>query len=139
MLHTRSPVQTQRLSVGGTSARDAVRTRPHSFNAAVAGKCSGTICRIPVRPFVDIVKEKSRHSIWWLVTLPRTTPRPSQRTKRMGREIDALYDEMKAAQVSGFRHPKTANAFLGLRGGGAGVGAQAAIACRAPIEVRPFH
>jgi hypothetical protein len=39
------------------SARDGERT-PHSFNAATARKYFRTICRIPVRPFDEQLKEK---------------------------------------------------------------------------------
>ena len=164
-------------------ARDAVQTRPHSFNAAAAGRFLGTICRIPVPPFVDIVKAgrpaRSKTDTrgvmaQYLVAIyrPKNYDPAVSEDEAMDREIDALNDEMKAAGVRVFvggLQPESSARSLRLQPAGkvlitdgpyaetkehiggfwvleaAGLdeavawGRKAAVACRASVEVRPFH
>jgi hypothetical protein len=144
---------------------------------------SWTICRISVRPFVDIVNagQPARPKTvtgevmtQYLVAIyhPDDYDPSVAEDEAMSRGIDALNDEMKAAGVRifvGGLHPASSAKSLRAQPdgevritdgpyletkehvGGFWVleaadldealawGRKAAVACRAPVEVRPFH
>jgi hypothetical protein len=171
VLHTRSPVQTQRLSVGGTPARDGVRPvrtpstqqRPENFLDDLSN--SGPAVRL---------FSKGEVTTQYLVAIyrPENYDPAVSEDEAMGREIDALNDEMKAAGVRVFvggLQPESSARSLRLQPAGKVLitdgpyaetkehiggfwvleaadldealawGRKAAVACRASVEVRPFH
>jgi hypothetical protein len=146
-------------------------------------KISWTICRIPVRPFVYVVKAgqpagpktvTGEVMTQYLVAIhhPDDYDPSVAEDEAMSRDIDTLNDEMKAAGVRifvGGLHPASSARSLRTQPdgevlitdgpyletkehvGGLWVleaadldealawGRKAAVACRAPVEVRPFH
>jgi hypothetical protein len=148
-----------------------------------AGKFLGPICRIPVRPFVYIVKagqparpkaDTGEVMARYLVAIyrPKNYDPAVSEDEAMDREIDALNDEMKAAGVRVFvggLQPESSARSLRLQPAGKVLitdgpyaetkehiggfwvleaadldealvwGRKAAVACRASVEVRPFH
>jgi hypothetical protein len=81
------------------STRDGVRTRPHSFNAAAAGKCSWTIYRIP-----------SGHS-----TLGRLSRRQRRTAHRRTRRSAGAHRKGGGEERTGVIHP-SADHHIGLLG-----------------------
>ena len=160
------------------------RTDPSALLQRSSGqKISWTICRIPVRPFVYIVKlgqparpktDTGEVMTQYLVAIyrPENYDPAVSEDEAMGREIDALNDEMNAAGVRVFvggLQPESTARSLRLQPAGKVLitdgpyaetkehiggfwvleaadldealawGRKAAVACRASVEVRPFH